>query len=217
MQNQNYYSGSIKRATHSLVFSAVLLLLGCSASSADESITTPSAPGANEAVAIFAGGCFWCMEAPYDKLPGVLSTTSGYTDGETKDPTYREVSAGVTGHTEAVEIRYDPAQVSYAKLLEVFWRNIDPFAVDRQFCDSGTQYRSGIYYSNEQERELARASADAVAEKFGETVATEIKPASTFYAAEDYHQDYYQKNPVRYKFYRRGCGRDKRLAALWSG
>jgi peptide-methionine (S)-S-oxide reductase len=194
------------------VFVSGWVLLG---SSADETVSATSPPAAGEAVAIFAGGCFWCMEPPFDKLPGVLSTTSGYTDGNTENPTYKQVSAGVTGHTEAVEIRYDPSQVSYATLLEVFWRNVDPFAVDRQFCDSGSQYRSGIYFSSAEERELAQKSADEVAQKFGRSVATEIKPASRFYAAEDYHQDYYQKNPIRYKFYRRGCGRDKRLNEIW--
>ena len=160
----------------------------------------------NDAVAVFAGGCFWCMEPPFDALPGVIATTSGYTDGNVASPTYKQVSAGVTGHTEAIEVRYDPSKVSYATLLDVFWRNIDPFAVDQQFCDRGSQYRSGIYYRNEAERELAEQSAAVVAAKFDRPVATHIRKASTFYAAEDYHQDYYLKNPIRYKFYRRGCG-----------
>ncbi len=190
-------------------------LWGLSNSVADDPASAEQMPVADAAVAIFAGGCFWCMEPPFDKLPGVLSTTSGYTDGQQVDPDYRAVSAGRTGHTEAVEIRYDPSQVTYRTLLETFWQNVDPFAVNRQFCDKGSQYRSGIYFAHEQEREQAQASADAVAEKFGLPVATEIKPASTFYAAEDYHQDYYLKNPIRYKFYRRGCGRDKRLKELW--
>ncbi|MEM7612934.1 MAG: peptide-methionine (S)-S-oxide reductase MsrA, partial [Pseudomonadota bacterium] len=165
--------------------------------------------------AIFAGGCFWCMEPPFDELDGVLTTTSGYTDGQVANPTYKQVTSGRTGHTEAIEIRYDPTKVSYAALLEVFWKNIDPLAVDRQFCDRGTQYRSGIYYANEQEKALAEESAARIGEQFDQPIATEIKPASRFYAAEDYHQDYYLKNPIRYKFYRSGCGRDDRLDELW--
>lgn len=188
---------------------------GLLGSAADDVPAATAAPVSGEAVAIFAGGCFWCMEPPFDKLQGVLATTSGYTDGAVENPTYKQVSAGGTGHTEAVEIRYDPSQVSYATLLEVFWRNVDPFAVNRQFCDGGSQYRSGIYFASDAERELAQASADAVAQKFDRPVATEIKPATRFYAAEDYHQDYYLKNPIRYKFYRRGCGRDKRLNEIW--
>ncbi|MEM6641200.1 MAG: peptide-methionine (S)-S-oxide reductase MsrA [Pseudomonadota bacterium] len=177
--------------------------------------TTATNTNGDVAVAIFAGGCFWCMEPPFDKLDGVLSTTSGYTDGDVESPTYKQVSAGVTGHTEAVRIEYDPSRVTYRELLGVFWKNIDPFAVNRQFCDGGTQYRSGIYFMNEQEQALATETAAAVAKQFGDVVATEIKPASAFYAAEDYHQDYYLRNPIRYKFYRRGCGRDKRLDELW--
>ncbi|MFK8016521.1 MAG: peptide-methionine (S)-S-oxide reductase MsrA [Gammaproteobacteria bacterium] len=211
MQTQNL----MKRRVIPLLFSAVLLLWGLSHSIAGDPVPSEGGQATNAAVAIFAGGCFWCMEPPFDKLPGVLSTTSGYTDGHVVDPGYRAVSAGTTGHTEAVEIRYDPSQVSYQTLLDTFWKNVDPFAVDQQFCDKGSQYRSGIYVANDSERALAEASARAVAEKFGKTVATEIKPASTFYAAEDYHQDYYQKNPIRYKFYRRGCGRDKRLKDIW--
>ena len=167
--------------------------------------------------AIFAGGCFWCMEPPFDKLDGVISTTSGYTDGHKKDPTYREVSAGVTGHTEAIQIVFDPNRVSYAKLLNVYWKNIDPVAVDRQFCDSGSQYRSGIYYLNKAQESAARKSLQQLENNkpFKETIATEISAASTFYPAEDYHQDYYIKNPIRYKFYRYRCGRDQRLEEIW--
>ncbi|MEO1573395.1 MAG: peptide-methionine (S)-S-oxide reductase MsrA [Pseudomonadota bacterium] len=176
---------------------------------------TPSAAPDGTAIAIFAGGCFWCMEPPFDALDGVLSTVSGYTDGATENPIYKQVSAGVTGHTEAVQITYDPARVSYETLLKVFWKNVDPFAVDRQFCDRGTQYRSGIYVMDATEQALAEASAARVRDQFDREVATEIKPATRFYAAEDYHQDYYLKNPIRYKFYRRGCGRDKRLEELW--
>lgn len=170
---------------------------------------------AKEARAIFAGGCFWCMEPPYDELDGVISTTSGYTDGFKKDPTYREVSAGITGHTEAVEVVYDPEIVSYQTLLDVFWVNIDPFAINRQFCDGGTQYRSGIYPLNDEQSQLAKASKTKVQSSFDRPVQTEIKAATTFYPAEDYHQDYYMKNPIRYTFYRNSCGRDNRLKEIW--
>ena len=167
--------------------------------------------------AIFAGGCFWCMEPPFDKLDGVISTTSGYTSGHKKNPTYKEVSAGSTGHTEAIQITFDPEKISYAELLEVFWRNIDPVAVNRQFCDSGTQYRSGIYYLNETQEKTAKNSLQKLQKNkpFEEAIATELIAASTFYPAEDYHQDYYLKNPLRYKFYRYSCGRDQRLDELW--
>ncbi|RKZ62849.1 MAG: peptide-methionine (S)-S-oxide reductase [Gammaproteobacteria bacterium] len=169
--------------------------------------------------AIFAGGCFWCMEPPFDKLDGVISTTSGYTSGHKRNPTYREVSAGVTGHTEAIQIIFDPDKISYDELLKVFWKNIDPVAVDRQFCDSGSQYRSGIYYLNESQESAARQSLQQLENNkpFKGAIATEIVAASTFYPAEDYHQDYYQKNPLRYKYYRFSCGRDNRLDELWGG
>jgi len=167
--------------------------------------------------AIFAGGCFWCMEPPFDKLDGVISTTSGYTSGHKKNPTYREVSAGSTGHTEAIKIVFDSDKVSYTELLETFWKNIDPVAVNRQFCDAGSQYRSGIYYQNKSQEGAARLSLHQLEKNkpFKEDIATEIVAASTFYPAEDYHQDYYIKNPVRYKFYRYSCGRDQRLDELW--
>lgn len=168
-----------------------------------------------EAVAIFAGGCFWCMEPPFDKLPGVIATTSGYISGRTLNPTYEQVSAGVTGHTEAVQVRYDPSKIGYQALLDVFWRNIDPLAVDRQFCDSGSQYRSGIYPVGAEQRRLAEASKQRVAQGFSKPIATEIVDATRFYPAESYHQDYYIKNPARYKFYRFNCGRDARLKELW--
>jgi len=170
---------------------------------------------AKEAKAIFAGGCFWCMEPPFDNLDGVISTISGYTDGHKKNPTYREVSAGVTGHTEAVEVTYDPDIVSYQTLLNVFWVNVDPFAINRQFCDTGTQYRSGIYPIDDEQMRLATASKEKVQQDFDKKIQTEIKPASTFYPAEDYHQDYYMKNPIRYTFYRNSCGRDNRLKEVW--
>jgi peptide-methionine (S)-S-oxide reductase len=171
----------------------------------------------DRALATFAGGCFWCMEPPFDKLDGVLSTTSGYTDGHRKNPGYEEVSAGGTGHTEAVQIEYDPTIISYAQLLEVFWKNIDPTTRDSQFCDHGSQYRSGIYYHNEAQRAAAEASLKALQQNkpFEAAIVTELDAASTFYPAEDYHQDYYLKNPIRYKYYRYRCGRDQRLEQLW--
>jgi peptide-methionine (S)-S-oxide reductase len=167
--------------------------------------------------ASFAGGCFWCMVHPFDELPGVVSVTSGYTGGTKKDPTYEEVSAGTTGHAESVEIVYDPAKISYEKLLDVFWHNIDPTTKDRQFCDSGHQYRSAIFCHDANQKRLAEATKQALekSKPFPGPIVTEIVPASTFYPAEEYHQNYYKKNPVRYKYYRWGCGRDKRLQELW--
>ncbi len=167
--------------------------------------------------AIFAGGCFWCMEPPFDKLDGVISTTSGYTSGHKKNPTYKEVSAGGSGHTEAVKIVFDPSKVSYEELLDVFWKNIDPIAVNRQFCDSGSQYRSGIYYRDPAQEKAARTSLKQLEQNkpFEGDIATELVAASQFYPAEDYHQDYYTKNPLRYKFYRYSCGRDQRLSDIW--
>ncbi len=167
--------------------------------------------------AIFAGGCFWCMEHPFDELPGVHATISGYIGGHKADPSYQEVSAGGTGHAEAVEIRYDPAQVSYEKLLEVFWRNIDPTDAGGQFVDRGDQYRSAIFYLDEAQRLAAERSRAELARsgRFARPLATEIVPAATFYPAEEYHQDYYQKNPLRYKFYRFNSGRDQFLDKAW--
>jgi len=168
-------------------------------------------------VATFAGGCFWCMQPPFDKLDGVISTTVGYAGGEEEDPTYEEVSSGETGHAEAIRIEYDPGRVSYEKLIKVFWRNIDPTVRNRQFCDVGAQYRSAIFYHDESQRAEAERSKMALEglKKFPDSVVTEIVPAGEFYPAEDYHQDYYRKNPVRYKYYRWGCGRDSRLKDLW--
>jgi peptide-methionine (S)-S-oxide reductase len=167
--------------------------------------------------ALFAGGCFWCMEAPFDKLPGVVSVTPGYTGGQTKNPTYKEVSAGGTGHAEAIQVVYDPSRISYATLVTVFWHNIDPTVADRQFCDVGHQYRAAIFYAGEEQRKSALHSK-ALLEKsrpFRDAVVTEITPATEFYQAEEYHQHYYKKNPLRYSYYRSGCGRDKRLKELW--
>src|SRR5688572_19625017 len=175
-----------------------------------------SAQAPKTATAIVAGGCFWCVEADFDKVPGVISTTSGYLNGKTKNPTYKEVSAGGSGHVEAVEIVYDPAKVTYAKLLDVFWRNIDPLVKDRQFCDSGDMYRSAVFYRTDDEKKLAEETKKTVETKFApRKVYTEITKADTFYKAEDYHQDYYKKNEARYNFYRWNCGRDQRLEQLW--
>jgi peptide-methionine (S)-S-oxide reductase len=157
------------------------------------------------------------MEPPFEKLNGVVSVTSGYIGGQKKNPTYEEVSAGGTGHAEAVEIVYDPAVISYAELLEVFWRNIDPLTADAQFCDHGNQYRSAVFYHDETQKRLAAASKEALgkSKRFDKPIVTEITAASEFYPAEEYHQDYYKKNPIRYKFYRSNCGRDRRLEELW--
>ncbi len=176
----------------------------------------PSAPApAGSAVAIFAGGCFWCVESDFDKVPGVLSTTSGYTGGTVANPTYEDVSSGGTGHAEVVKVVYDPQMVTYEKLLYVFWRNVDPLTKEAQFCDYGTQYRSAIFYLDEKQKQLAEASKAALQPRFKRPIVTEIVKAGPFYAAEDYHQDYYKKNPVRYKFYRYNCGRDARLDEVW--
>jgi len=193
--------------THLLTF--LLLAVSAGVGSAE--------PAGNHKTATFAGGCFWCMEPPFDALDGVISTTSGYIGGHLQDPTYKQVSRGGTGHAEAVQIVYDPQRISYAELLDVFWRNIDPTMANGQFCDMGEQYRSEIFYHDDEQRRLASQSRAALEElrPFPEPVVTAISPATTFYPAEDYHQDYYLKNPVRYKFYRYGCGRDQRLEQLW--
>jgi peptide-methionine (S)-S-oxide reductase len=178
--------------------------------------TPPPAPP-KEMVAIFAGGCFWCVESDFDKVEGVISTTSGYTGGATPNPTYEEVSAGGTGHAEAVKVVYDPAKVSYDKLLRVFWRNVDPITPNAQFCDHGSQYRSAIFYGSDAEKQAAEASKAELetSGRFKKPIVTEIVPAGAFYPAEDYHQDYYLKNPLKYRFYRSTCGRDRRLQELW--
>lgn len=177
----------------------------------------PAPERAGTAVAIFAGGCFWCVEADFDKVPGVLSTTSGYIGGTKASPTYEQVSSGNTGHAEAVRIVYDPKAVTYEKLLYVFWRNVDPLTKAGQFCDFGPQYRSAIFYLNDEQKRLAEASKAAIEKsgRFKRPIVTEIVAAGTFYPAEGYHQDYYKNNPVRYNFYRINCGRDARLEELW--
>jgi len=175
------------------------------------------APAPKTAVATFAGGCFWCMEPPYDKVPGVISTTSGYMGGKKRYPTYEEVSAGFTGHTEVVQVAYDPSKVTYEQLLDVFWRNIDPTVKDKQFCDEGSQYRTAIFVHDDAQLKAAEASKAALdrTKPFKDPIVTPIQLAGEFWAAEDYHQDYYLKNPVRYSYYRTGCGRDARLKQLW--
>ena len=169
------------------------------------------------AKATFAGGCFWCMEPPFDVIDGVVSTTSGYSGGPEKDPTYKQVSSGRTGHAEVVQVLYDPAKVSFAQLLEVFWRNIDPTTEDRQFCDWGAQYRTAIYFHDEEQARLARESKRKIEEsgRLGAPIVTEITAFDAFYPAEEYHQDFYKKDPVHYKRYRTGCGRDDALRRIW--
>lgn len=172
----------------------------------------------NESIqkATFAGGCFWCMEPPYEQLDGVLSVVVGYTGGHKENPSYKEVTAGNTGHAEAIQITYDANKVSYKTLLEIFWQNIDPTVKNRQFCDVGSQYRTAVFYHDDEQKKIAEEmKASFVSTKQLAEVFTEIVPASTFYLAEEYHQNYYKKNPIRYKFYRYSCGRDKRLEQLW--
>lgn len=196
-------------------FGVFCALLICGSAPA---IDTPAKPAttASTASALFAGGCFWCIEADFERLPGVIGAESGYTAGRTPNPTYEQVSAGGTGHTEAVRVTYDPAKVSYPQLVDYFWRHIDPTVKDRQFCDAGTQYRSGIYWQNEAERKVAEASRDTLLKGGKLTkIHTEIIAASTFYPAEEYHQDYYKKNPIRYAYYRKSCGREARVEEIW--
>ena len=207
------------KSTALILFAA--LALACTGANADQEAQTavPAAAIDDDALAkaVFAGGCFWCMEPPFDELDGVLSTTSGYTGGPEKDPTYTDVSYGRTGHTEAVEILYDPSRISYSQLLEVFWRNIDPLTRDAQFCDRGSQYRTGIFYRNEDQRRLAEESKREIEDSgiLKGPIVTEITGVATFYAAEEYHQNFYKKNPAHYKRYRTGCRRDQTLESIW--
>ena len=198
-------------------FLAALLAVGLMPLLAGTSMAQEIAPSpkATQQTAVFAGGCFWCMVHPYDSLDGVVSVKSGYAGGEAPNPTYEQVSAGGTGYAEAVEIVYDPAKIGYDKLLDVFWHNIDPLAKDRQFCDVGHQYRSAVFPQDEAQQKTAEAAKATIATRFDQPVQTTIEPGATFYPAEDYHQDYYKKNPIRYKFYRWNCGRDQRLAEVW--
>jgi peptide-methionine (S)-S-oxide reductase len=165
--------------------------------------------------ATFAGGCFWCMEPPYDELAGVISTVSGYAGGDVENPTYEQVSSGTTGHKEVVQVTYDDDKISYQDLLDVFWVNVDPLDDGGQFCDRGSQYLSGIFYHNEEQKRLTLASREKVSKGFDQPVETFVEPLDAFYPAEEYHQGYYEKKPLRYNFYRSGCGRDARLKAVW--
>lgn len=198
-----------------LMMGALIACAGSEPATAAEGTQAAPPLEAGQAEAVFAGGCFWCMEKPFDKVPGVISTTSGYTGGTELHPTYKDVSYHRTSHYEAIRIVYDPAQVSYDRLLEVFWHNVDPTQADGQFCDRGDQYRTGIFTSDAAEIARAEASKKAAAEALGEPIVTEILPASTFWVAEAYHQNFYETNPVRYNSYRSGCGRDRRLEQLW--
>lgn len=193
-----------------LIALGVLVATACHA----EDAMRPPAPSGS-ATAVFAGGCFWCMEQPFDELDGVVSTTSGYTGGSVANPTYEQVSAGDTGHVEAVEVVYDPDRIGFDDLLAVFWRNIDPLDDGGQFCDRGSPYRTAIFVRDAEQRRLAEASRQAIRERLGQPLATPIRDAGPFYAAEDHHQDYYRKNPLRYRYYRGGCRRDARLEELW--
>ena len=197
------------RIRHALLAALLTALLGGGAAAQAPPVAT----------AILAGGCFWCVESDFDKVPGVLSTTSGYTGGKLANPSYEQVSSKTTGHAEAVEIVFDPKRVSYEQLLEYFWRTIDPTTKDRQFCDAGSPYRTAIFVQDAQQLAAAKASLDRLekSKPFKEPIVTEIVLAGPFYAAEDYHQDYHKKNPIRYKYYRTSCGRDARLEQLWGG
>jgi peptide-methionine (S)-S-oxide reductase len=180
---------------------------------------TPATPAPvkndGESIATFAGGCFWCTESDFEKVPGVISAVSGYTGGRVAKPTYAQVSHGGTGHAESVQVRFDPAKVSYEQLLKVYWHSVDPTVKDRQFCDTGTQYRTAIFAHDAEQQRLAEATRAEVEKQLGVPVYTEVVAADTFYPAEDDHQDYYKKNPLRYKFYRANCGRDARLEQIW--
>jgi peptide-methionine (S)-S-oxide reductase len=200
-----------------VLLAALAGALGLSLAAADEPTKRAEPPGPGLAVATFAAGCFWCVEPPYDKTEGVVSTTSGYTGGKVAGATYRQVGMGGTGHTEAVRVVYDPAKVGYGKLLEVYWKNVDPLDANGQFCDKGEPYRPAIFVHDEEQRRLAEASKAALAasDRFKQPIAVAIEPAADFWIAEDYHQDYYLKNPAKYAYYRWGCGRDARLEELW--
>ena len=197
-----------------LLLGVALLLASLGLAGAAEMAKLPQ-PQPGQAVATFAGGCFWCVESDFDKLPGVISTTSGYTGGKVANPTYEQVSSGGTGHAESVQIIYDPSKVSYAQLLSYFWHHIDPTVQDRQFCDFGNQYRTAIFVHNDEEKKLAEESKKKVAEELKKPIYTEIDKAGPFYPAEDYHQGFYQKNKLKYEFYRWNCGRDQRVKQIW--
>jgi peptide-methionine (S)-S-oxide reductase len=197
-----------------LTLGVAVLLLSLTGTTGAQAPTKAQAKAA-PSHATFAGGCFWCMVSEFEVLPGVASVVSGYTGGTKKNPTYEEVSSGGTGHFESVDITFDPAKISYEKLLEIYWENIDPLTANGQFCDRGEQYRTAIFVHDDAQRAAAEASKQKVAEKLKAKVVTLILPASTFYPAEEYHQDYYKKNPFRYGLYRKGCGRDELLEQIW--
>ncbi len=203
----------MRRQTALLVLAVAFLLIGAwSVLSANQ-----AAAETTSGKAYFAGGCFWCMEEVFEKVDGVLSATSGYMGGTVSNPTYEEVSAGRTGHAESVEVIYDPAKVSYQKLLDAFWRNVDPITPNAQFCDHGNQYRSAIFFQTDEEKRASDGSKQTIeqSKRFKEPIVTQIVMASKFYPAEEYHQDFYKKNPIRYKFYKYNCGRAQRLEELW--
>ena len=217
MKTQNGILGSLV-ASGAAALVSLALVFGAPLNA--QIAATKAAPQATPAVtakASFAGGCFWCVESDFDKIPGVISTTSGYTGGRVAKPTYEQVSSHNTGHAEAVEVVYDPAKVSYERLVAYFWHTIDPTVKDQQFCDHGSPYRTAIFAQNDEQLKIAQASRAALekSKPFKEPIVTEITLATAFYPAEEYHQDYYKKNPVRYKYYRNGCGRDARLQQLW--
>lgn len=192
-----------------------LLLNACGGTQAAMPTQAAGSPPEGMAQAVFAGGCFWCMEKPFERIEGVISVESGYTGGLEKRPAYRAVARGETGHFEAVRVVFSPTKITYAELLNVFWTNIDPTQSNGQFCDKGDQYRSALFVANSDEQQAAESSKKAISERLGRAVVTAILPASTFWLAEEYHQDFYKKNPTRYKSYRAGCGRDRRLQQLW--
>lgn len=203
MENRQHQSTVID--TFRITITLVIFIAGFGQTNAEESL----------AKAVFAGGCFWCMEPPYDEIEGVLKTTSGYTGGELPNPSYDLVASGRTAHIESVQIEYDPERISYKQLLEVFWKNIDPLDAGGQFCDRGNQYTSAIFFSNADQQDHALKSKQTYIKRFDEPIATKVEPLTIFYPAEEYHQNYYKKNPIRYKFYRLNCGRDSRLEELW--
>jgi peptide-methionine (S)-S-oxide reductase len=200
-----------------LLLAALIVSVPAALSSASAQAPKPAAGKPVTAIATFAGGCFWCIEEVYDKVPGVLSTVSGYMGGHVKNPSYEMVSTGRTGHTEVVQVEYDPAKVTYGQLLDAFWRNIDPTQANGQFCDFGSQYRSEIFYHSDEQKRLAEASRNALlkSKPFRGDIVTGITRAGEFYRAEEYHQNYHQRNPVRYRYYKTGCGREARLRELW--
>jgi peptide-methionine (S)-S-oxide reductase len=201
-----------RQITQSVLTVAILLIGAWNVQSISQ-----AAAGVTQAKAYFAGGCFWCMEEVFEKVEGVLSATSGYMGGAVASPSYEEVSAGRTGHAESVEVVYDPAKVSYQKLLEAFWHNVDPITPNAQFCDHGSQYRSAIFFQTDEEKRVSDTSKQAIEQsrRFKEPIVTQIVMASQFYPAEEYHQDFYKKNPIRYKVYKYNCGRTQRLEELW--